>query len=178
MTTVQCSSRVSACRRELNSHKAAKPREVARKRPQYALHDSGEGMPAGHRRHSTSPASSSQSCKAPPWHIERPHCVGSWVNQSVRWVAASNAIPSGLGRLRRQLECVAVQGRSRGARGACGGPPGVTRPWRVHRQRCFRAALPNPSLKPSPNGGPPGPSHGYGVHFPWLGPGVPPLGPA
>ena len=36
---------------------------------------------------------------------------------------------------------------------------------------------PNPSLKPSPNGGPPGPSHGYGVHFPWLGPGVPPLGP-
>ena len=37
---------------------------------------------------------------------------------------------------------------------------------------------PNPSVKPSPNGGPPGPIHGYGVHFPWLGPGVPPLVPA
>ena len=37
---------------------------------------------------------------------------------------------------------------------------------------------PNPSVKLSTNGRPPGPSHRYGVHFLWLGPGVPPLAPA
>ena len=37
---------------------------------------------------------------------------------------------------------------------------------------------PNPSLKPSPNGGPPGPAHRYAVHFLCAGPGVPPLVPA
>jgi len=37
---------------------------------------------------------------------------------------------------------------------------------------------PNPSVKPSPNGGPPGPASGYGVHCPLAGPGVPPLVPS
>ena len=37
---------------------------------------------------------------------------------------------------------------------------------------------PNPSLKPSPNGGPPGPASRYRVHFLLAGPGVPPLCPA
>ncbi len=37
---------------------------------------------------------------------------------------------------------------------------------------------PNPSLKPSPNGMPPGPGARYGVHFRSPGPGVMPLGPA
>ena len=40
------------------------------------------------------------------------------------------------------------------------------------------ATLPNPSVKPSPNGGPPGPGHMYHVHSLWPGPGVPPLVPA
>ena len=39
-------------------------------------------------------------------------------------------------------------------------------------------ALPNPSLKRSANGRPPGPATGYGVHFPVAGPGVLPLSPA
>jgi len=39
-------------------------------------------------------------------------------------------------------------------------------------------ALPNPSVKPSPNGGPPGPGRRYAVHFRQPGPGVPPLVPA
>ena len=39
-------------------------------------------------------------------------------------------------------------------------------------------ARPNPSVKLSTNGRPPGPSHRYGVHFLWLGPGVLPLSPA
>ena len=36
---------------------------------------------------------------------------------------------------------------------------------------------PNPSVEARPNGGAPGPSHRYGVHFLWLGPGAPPLVP-
>ena len=39
------------------------------------------------------------------------------------------------------------------------------------------AVQPNPSLKPSPNGGPPGP-RGRAVYHSPHGPGVPPLGPA
>ena len=39
-------------------------------------------------------------------------------------------------------------------------------------------ALPNPSVKPSPNGGPPGPGRRYAVHFRPPGPGVPPSVPA
>ena len=38
--------------------------------------------------------------------------------------------------------------------------------------------MPNPSFKPSPNGGPPGPGARYGVHFLSPGPGVPPSVPA
>ena len=37
---------------------------------------------------------------------------------------------------------------------------------------------PNPSLKRSANGMPPGPPTGYGVHFPVAGPGVLPSSPA
>ena len=40
------------------------------------------------------------------------------------------------------------------------------------------AVLPNPSFKPSPNGGPPGPGCRYAVHFLHPGPGVPPSVPA
>jgi hypothetical protein len=36
------------------------------------------------------------------------------------------------------------------------------------------SAWSNPSVKASPNGGPPGPGHRYAVHFLWPGPGVPP----
>jgi len=38
-----------------------------------------------------------------------------------------------------------------------------------------RAALPNPSVKGTANGAPPGPGHRYAVHFLWPGPGVAPL---
>ena len=40
------------------------------------------------------------------------------------------------------------------------------------------SATPNPSVKLSANGRPPSPSHRYGVHFLWLGPGVLPSSPA
>ena len=41
-----------------------------------------------------------------------------------------------------------------------------------------RAVMPNPSLKRSANGRPPGPVSRYGVHFLLPGPAVPPLAPA
>jgi hypothetical protein len=47
----------------------------------------------------------------------------------------------------------------------------------VRRSR-IRAARPNPSLKRSTNGRPPGPGRWYGVHFHRTGPGVLPLAPA
>ena len=46
----------------------------------------------------------------------------------------------------------------------------------LHRQH--RGALPNPSLKRSPNGGPRGPGRRYAVHFRQPGPRVPPSVPA
>jgi hypothetical protein len=174
---VQCSSKVSACRRELNSHEAAKPQEGARKPPQVALHESLEGNPAPHRVRSTSPSSTRRSYKAPPCHIVLQVCVGISWSQPVRRAAAAIAGTSGLAQRVRRLECVACQRRGRGAGGTCGGPHGVTTPWLGHDQRFFRAALPNPSLKPSPNGGPPGP-RGAVVYPAPRGPGVPPSGPS
>ena len=44
--------------------------------------------------------------------------------------------------------------------------------------RRHRRVWPNPSFKPSPNGGPPGPVWRYAVHFRQSGPGVPPSVPA
>ena len=44
--------------------------------------------------------------------------------------------------------------------------------------RLPRKLMPNPSFKPSPNGGPPGPVWRYAVHFRQSGPGVPPSVPA
>jgi hypothetical protein len=41
-----------------------------------------------------------------------------------------------------------------------------------------RGAGPNPSVKRSANGGPPGPEWRYAVHFRHSGPGVPPSSPA
>jgi hypothetical protein len=95
---------------------------------------------------------------------------------SVRRAAASHYLNT-TNRWRR-LEYVVCQGRQRGAGGFCGGPRGVT----VASQACcwlvVKTAQPNPSLKPSPNGGPPGPASRYGVHFLLAGPGVPPLVPS
>ena len=49
---------------------------------------------------------------------------------------------------------------------------------RAPRQCPPRAALPNPSFKPSPNGVPRGPGRRYAVHFRHPGPRVTPLVPA
>ncbi len=67
---------------------------------------------------------------------------------------------------------VAHGGEGNGARHCCSGFQYAVRCSRI------RAARPNPSLKRSANGRPPGPATGYGVHFPVAGPGVLPLAPA
>jgi hypothetical protein len=178
MTAVQCSSKASACRRELSSHNAAQPRGGAHRPLQSRAHESSEGKSTVHSRQSTSQAGTSRSYKAPSCHIEQSHCVGSSSNRSVRGATAANAEASGLGSLLGRQECLARPGRRRGAGGACGGLPGIARSWQGHRQRSLGAALPNPSLKRSTNGRPPGPGLRYAVHFLSPGPGVLPLAPA
>jgi hypothetical protein len=56
----------------------------------------------------------------------------------------------------------------------------VGKSWREYGQRSVTAcrAWPNPSLKRSANGRPPGPGRWYSVHFHRPGPGVRPLSPA
>ena len=48
----------------------------------------------------------------------------------------------------------------------------------LHTLPLLPTVMPNPSFKPSPNGGPPGPGCRYAVHFLHPGPGVPPSVPA
>ena len=112
----------------------------------------------------------------PPCHIDPPICVGRAGFQSVRRAAASE-VPPWPERVRR-LECVAAHGQQRGAGNLRDGPSKVTGPSQAHRPRSPRAVLPNPSLKRSANGRPPGPGPRYGVHFLSPGPGVLPSSPA
>ena len=166
------SSRVSAFRRELNSHDAAEPRILVcsphcptRKVPaDVKLVERGRGV--------MSRAAANWNYMAPPCHLEPPHCVGRPANQSVRGATAASTAASSRGPLRRRHEDAARHGRQRGAGGDCCAPAGVARPWQAHRQRSSGAALPNPSFKRSANGRPPGPAGRYAVHFLPAGPGV------
>ena len=177
-------SKDSACRRELNSHDAAKPRAPGRlqnRTPQQASPARGQAesqttlLQPGRGKAS---AAANRNYMEPQCHIEPAHCVGSSGVQSVRGAAAAGAAASGLGQLRRRLEYAARHGRQRGAGSAWCVPRGITGPWQAHRQRSSGAALPNPSLKRSANGRPPGPGLRDAVHFLSPGPGVLPSSPA
>ena len=78
----------------------------------------------------------------------------------------------------RQLEYVAHGQPQRGAGDAWGGRAGVARLWQVGQRASPKTALPNPSLKRSANGRPPGPGLRYAVHFLSPGPGGLPSSPA
>ena len=144
---MRCSSRVSACRRELNSLDATKSR--------------GYGVPqergrAENRTTLPKQPSSGMANKAtnrndmePQCYIEPPHCVGGPGFQSVRRAAASIGVSHFAQRWR--LEYVACRGRQRGAGGTCSRPRGITLPFQACRQRTVNTAQPNPSFKPSPN---------------------------
>ena len=185
---MQCPSRISACRRELNSHDAAEPREDS-----HRLQRTWPRVPVECKwatRQSIIPfrqitrgllrAGAAYNCKdkEPPCHIERAHCVGSTGVQSVRRAAAISVGALALGQVPRRLEYVPRYGRQRGAGSAWGGPRGVTGPGQAQHTRAQGAALPNPSLKRSANGRPPGPGRRYVVHCRLPGPGVLPSSPA
>ena len=171
---MRCSSRVSACRRELNSLDAAMPQKhgCPQERGQP---ESQSAQPEQPNRNRASTATNRNDME-PQCCIGPAHCVGGSGFQSVRRAAAS----IGASHFAQwwRLEYVACHGRQRGAGGFCGGPRGITVLFQARRQRMVSAAQPNPSFKPSPNGGPPGPGNRYGVHFLSPGPGVPPSVPA
>ena len=171
---VRCASRVSACRRELNSLDAAKPRERGnpQERGRAEIHTTRPQQPSS----GMASTATNRNDMEPQCYIELPHCVGGSGLQSVHRAATSNGA-SHLAQWWR-LKYVACHGRQRGAGCFCGGPRGTTMPFQARRQCIVSAAQPNPSFKPSPNGGPPGPGNRYGVHFLSPGPGVPPLVPA
>ena len=184
---MQCSNRVSACRREQNSHDAAKPQADTHSQPrarQRTVIECGRTD-----RHSVSSIRQTKkdvimACAAqnnkdnePLCHITKLTRAGTTGFKSVRRVAAAGTGASAIGPWLR-LECVAHHGLQCGAGSTWSGPRGVTGPRQAKHQHSPGAALPNSSLKRSANGRPPGPSSRYGVHFLLPGPGVLPLSPA
>jgi hypothetical protein len=132
---MQCPSRISACRRELNSHDAAKPRENA-----HPLQRTGRQVPVecnraegpsvipsreSTRRLPRIGAAQNYQDKVPQCHIESAHCVGSSGFHSVCRAAEISVGASALGQVARRLEFVACHGRQRGAGSTCGRPPGI-----------------------------------------------------
>jgi hypothetical protein len=111
---------------------------------------------------------------APQHQIEHPHCVVGAEFQSVRRAAAASACTSNHSRQRR-LENLAHHGQQRGA-GSLRRPP--AKDSKITPRTSHRASMPNPLLKRSTNGRPPGPGLRYAVHFLSPGPGVLPLAPA
>jgi hypothetical protein len=179
---------ISACRRELNNHNAAGPREGTQplRLPWLQVRvdcRNAEKQSISPSRRPTrgllrADAAQSYKDREPLCLIEPAHCVGSSGFHSVRRAAELSVGASALGQVARRLEFVAGHGCQRGAGSTCGRPPGISGPWQAHRRQASGAALPNPSLKRSANGRPPGPGRRYGVHFRQPGPGVLPSAPA
>ena len=116
--------------------------------------------------------------RAPECKVVATRRLGSNGLQSVRRATAVATALPGVGWLQQRLQHAARHHCQRGAGSTGGGPPGVTGSWLLKPQRAERAALPNPSLKRSTNGGTPSPGWWYAVHFHQPGLGVPPLVPA
>ena len=146
---MQFSTRVSACRRELNSLDAAKPRKDGHLQRLFDLMEFDE--PTLAKSQIISRVNTDRKGIVQPWRIERLHCVGCTGFQSGRWAAASICLFTDAG-LSRRLEYVAHQLRQRGAGKSCGTSSRIAPPWLVRLHSRFSAALPNPSLKLSPNG--------------------------
>ena len=136
------SSKVSALRRELNSHNAAQPRPSSqlRARAQPLFHPARKQVAPTPR-----PFESTLSC------------IGA-LSMCQEWGPRPGLQRRAAG-VRCRSSCVAV-------------------PWLSLCQCPPRAALPNPSFKPSSNGVPRGPGWRYAVHFRHPGPRVTPSVPA
>ena len=183
---MQNSSRFSACRREPSSHEAASPLNSAR----FEAAARVLGRVPHERREGTQ---SLRAVPASPASLTVPAPQRLAKSEAARWCTALGLRSwevSSLGRLTRALLALLWHprgrrlqntdriGRQRGAGGPGGTQPRAAKPCYAPSLRSTKAALPNPSLKRSANGRPPGPATGYGVHFPVAGPGVLPSSPA
>ena len=165
-------SKVTACRREPNSHETSKSREPG------CLPAHSSRQNEGIRPQPSSGAVSAAehwNCFRPQCHLEPARCEGKSCVQSGRRAAASETTP-GLGQLLR-LKFAACHRRQRRAGGAWCAARTVARPWQVRCLCTSVAALPNPSLKRSANGLPAGPVIGA-QHSPQPGPAGQPSSPA
>jgi len=117
---VQCSSRISACRRGLNSHEAAADSEETGLRPTPRR---GAGAPSRRDRkaqgqkargRNNADAGYESDDWEPPCYIGTPRCVGGHRLQSVRWVASSIGA-SAYSQVSGRLECAPRRRRHRGA---------------------------------------------------------------
>ena len=150
---VQCSSRVSACRRELNSHDAAEPRILGGLPRNDTQGPSAKGKPTEQPSKIMSRGTAKRNDKAPPCQLASQHCVGGLGFQSVRGAAASSTAVSSRSPLRRRLESVAGRGLQRGAGGDCGAPTGVTRHWQPNRQHSSSERCLTPRSSGAPTAG-------------------------
>ena len=125
---MQCSSRISACRRELNSHDAAEPRILSGQPQRATQGPSAKCKFMEHESRIMSRAAANWNYMAPPCHLEPPHCVGRPAIQSVRGAATASTAASSRRPLRRRLEDAARHGRQRGAGCDCCVPAEVSRP--------------------------------------------------
>ena len=183
---MQHPSRNCACRRELNSHDAAKPQSnrLLSLRPRQRMASEQRKTEAKLCQLSDRQVRNrSMSMESPAGRLGAavPHRTSglrgkrrSSFSSSGRRCRQCQPRP---GRVRR-LEYVASNCQQRGAGGFSTKPRKVTGPWQARSLWLYCAVLPNPSLKRSPNGGPLGPSWWYGVHFHQPGPGVLPSSPA
>ena len=151
---MQYSSRISACRRELNSHEAAKPQtannahRLARRgmSVECGREEPGNFSTAGwskrgdfkmNRRNNTM-----RNQDMEPWHhLVTPCRSGSSGFQSVCRAAAVSIGAFFLGQLARQLEYVVRHGLQRGAGSLCGSP---SRDSKITPLTNRRASMPNP----------------------------------
>ena len=163
---MHCSSIVSACRRELNSHEAAEPRtrgHALRRILHHKRAQTHDTRSICHSKLSLLSIGADANYKAPLCHTAAPNCVGTPGFQSVRRAAATS-IGGSTAVLPRRLEYLARHGGQRGARTFW---LQATRNNQTLAQAIASAhrALPNPSVEARPNGRPPGPVWRYAYIF-------------
>jgi len=174
--SVQCSSRISACRRELNSHEAAADSEEAGRRatPRCAAAPS-RGIGKHKDRRLVVGTTLTQVAKAMTGNrrAASEHRAAWEAIIFSRFVgSATGASADSQGS--RRLECWPRHRRRRGVGRRRGGAPETTKASQV--QAVARRARPNPSSEARPNGIAPGPRGTKAYHV-LRGPGAMPLVP-
>ena len=173
---MQCSSRVSAWRRELNSLNAASREHHTDAAAWWRDSETSSGMRDQCKddvkcaRQAGDGKGLKASYRGPPRQIESLHCVGALGFQSVRRAAAS--VFSYIHGRQQRLEDLASHGRRRAAGSILRRPPKMPGACQARPLGTPATSLPNPSFKPSPNSKTPGPRCSVGVHFLQRGPGV------